>query len=332
MNPKDARRFGIQRLRWNRSWRAASRGAVCGAAVAWLSFLLRRLQGHDDLRSWLWILTVTVGCGLLAWSVDAWRYRGRESRIIDAELDRRLGLFEQATTASWIQAQDAEGSGFSAAVQEGLEERLAQTSTMNLESAFPRDRGGTMLWALAAFALVSLLLPLVPAWEASKGDGARDLARDAKEAQELRSAARRLAKSASELERRAAEHRLERARAAALDAARQFQKLEVSPPPRAQALARLESLSRDLDRERERLLRGDQSSEAGERTDAFGQKSRHEDSVSALLGRLDRADPLGLEAELTEQQLALERAAARREAGENGPMDSRQLEQSLAQS
>ena len=283
MRMNDALVLVSRRLRLARAVASAERTFVVGAVATLLLLVAARLSPSFSLGAELPLLLAPVLAAAVMFAVG-WLTGGVDRMGASVELDRRLDLKEQASTATWIASDGAAGE-VSAAVLSQADRRVEPVSPDRIRAAFRVPFPRRLLIYLPVLLIAFLGVPFVPQLGEARAE--RDAADTAREKQEVREAVRKLEKRAEEIARAAELAKLDEARRMARKVEDEASKMSTETPARKEALTRLSKLSDKLHKDLAKSLQAEDG-------DAFGLAKPSLGALSDLAAELDQLDPHGL--------------------------------------
>lgn len=340
MNVEVAVRFAERRLRLARARRDATRAFVLAAGAAGVVVAILALAGRLGDVARVPLLLTTFAVPALAGAV-VFLVRLRSARDGEAgaaslaraavELDRRLALDERVSTARALDGDEGRDDVRNVVLAQA-DHRLGEVGPNRLGAVFPLPSLRPAAFAAVALSTVALVAPSLPPIPGlGTGAAAPNSAAALRERQEVREEARRLEKSAAEIERAAERAALERAKRAARQLADEARRLETDAPGKRDALVRLAKVGDALERAKSELLSARGDGEAGDAGDPFG-AAAGDDALEELARELSRLDPEGLTADLDAltRELRERSGAGRAEEGAAGaderlPIDRRRV-------
>lgn len=312
----------LRRLRLAFALRKAVRTAMLAVPLALLAFIALRLW---PLLEPAWLALLPGALAPLAVLLGAYLLHQPAKLTAAVTLDHAGQLKEATSTAIAFQ-----GKGLPAELTQALDAQ-ARAASANLKPQSLRRQlplpGTAWLAAASLVLLLGALLGLqVPALTPPiQAQGQKTPEELAKEAQQVREAARKTDAELARLQQAAELRKMEALRRAAMDARRKMDELQRQPTSKRDALAEFSKLADQARAERRALL-------GTEGEVQFG-KMEASDPLSELARELDRIDPTGLDADLEQFEKALkEEAEAARKEGREPVVDRRKLEDLIERS
>lgn len=306
--------YAMRRLRLARATRAAARvalWAVPGSLAAFAALRLWPVIEHP------WLVLMAGACATLL--AFAWVFVSTRPSELSAavKIDSAMGLNEALSTAVALR-----GAPMAPALQLQARTSIAGVQAGALRRHLPIHGLISLGWASLALLLGALLTLQLP--HLTPPAGAQDIqsaGEKAKEAQQVREAARRTDAELAQIEQLAELRKMEALRRAAVEARQKMAEIQQKPTSARDAMAEFSRLADKVRNQRDEQLGKDSEMK-------FGEDSS--DPLSELAAELDRLDPTGLQADLEDFKQRLEREAAEaRKEGREPVVVRRQLQELL---